>query len=119
MKKLILAILLVFSGANATKSVVECRYILHGLENELWLILGYTYAINGYATKSVECFNQIWIYPEEETKVDDYLRAIRKKGDSFTNAEAENRYFLQRAKNKVAEIKNQQKICEKLQRSKK
>ena len=87
MKRLFLTLALLISLSQGKMGLGECRYILHGLENEFWLIMGYAYFINGYAKDGAEAFSKIWTYPEENAKIDDYLRSLRKKGDTFTNAE--------------------------------
>ena len=117
MKRLFLTLALLISLSQGKMGLGECRYILHGLENEFWLIMGYAYFINGYAKDGAEAFSKIWTYPEENAKVDDYLRALRKKGDTFTNADSENKWLLQRARVKKAEIDNQLKICQKIKKA--
>ena len=117
----ILAAAVIFTHAARTEpyqSPVECNYELHHLANEYYMLLGYTYAINGYKDDSDRAFLQVQTYPHETAEIETYLRELRKKGDGFKTLESENSYLLGRIQSKLSEydaklsdcLKNNKKI---------
>ena len=117
----ILAAAVIFTYAARTEpyqSPVECNYELHHLANEYYVLLGYTYAINGYKDDSDRAFLQIRTYPHETAEIEAYLRDLRKKGDGYKTLKDENAYLLKRIQSKLSEydaklsdcIKNNKKI---------
>ena len=117
----ILAAAVIFTHAARTEpyqSPVECNYELHHLANEYYVLLGYTYAINGYKEDSDRAFLQVQTYPHETAEIEAYLRELRKKGDGFKTLESENSYLLGRIQSKLSEydaklsdcLKNNKKI---------
>lgn len=117
----ILCAAVIFAHAARTEpyqSPVECNYELHHLANEYYVLLGYTYAINGYKNDSDRAFLQVQTYPHESAEIEAYLRELRKKGEGFKTLESENSYLLGRIQSKLSEydaklsdcLKNNKKI---------
>ena len=117
----ILAAAVIFTHAARTEpyqSPVECNYELHHLANEYYMLLGYTYAINGYKEDSDRAFLQVQTYPHETAEIETYLRELRKKGEGYKTLKDENAYLLKRIQSKLSEydaklsdcLKNNKKI---------
>ena len=100
------------------QSPVECKYELHHLANEYYVLLGYTYAINGYKEDSDRAFLQVQTYPHETAEIEAYLRELRKKGEGYKTLKDKNAYLLKRIQSKLSEydaklsdcLKNNKKI---------
>lgn len=124
MRKVIVALIALAITTNAAmiqeasftyatkKSLNECMYELHKLQNQFNGILYFGYLEQNEQALAKEALDNIELYPEEEAEFEKYMNNLKSGYDKSQNET----YFLDRAYKKEAELQQKLRECQRLEK---